>query len=137
MAFGKGKNNPRWNGGKTTASNGLYVVVCQPHHPRADSHGYVREHHLVMEKYLGRFLLPTEEVHHINGDKRDNKIENLQLVFSRSVHLKMEHKLGTYKNHLGKLNVVGKSKKWRDNIGKGLKRAYDTGKRNRKGAFLI
>jgi len=101
-----GKNNPRWNGGKTLHQAG-YILIRQPNHPRATYLGYVREHHLIMEKFLGRYLAPWEEIHHINGVKIDNRIENLLLLSSRREHLKLEHGLGTYKDHLNKLNSGG------------------------------
>lgn len=41
--------------------------------------GWVYEHRVVLARKIGRPLLPTESVHHINGDKKDNSESNLQL----------------------------------------------------------
>ena len=101
----EGKNNPRWNNGVTHAEQGYVLIRCK-NHPNADKHGYVREHRLIMEKQLGRYLLSTEDVHHINGNKQDNRVENLELVQNRSEHIKIEHRKGTYRKHLLILNSI-------------------------------
>jgi hypothetical protein len=74
-------NNPAWRGGKTVTPNG-YVLVKQPTHPHADVRGYVYEHRLVAESKLGRYLLPTEQVHHIDGNKSNNDPRNLEVTSS-------------------------------------------------------
>lgn len=87
-----GENNPAWRGGSYIDGYG-YKHIWKPDHPFCDHQGYVKEHRLVMEKYLGRYLTREEVVHHINGDKLDNRIENLMLFVSHAEHIKYERRL--------------------------------------------
>lgn len=74
-----GENHPLWKGGRTKNDKG-YMLVATPGHPKARPHcSYVLEHVLVMEAKLGRYLFDGETVHHKNGIRDDNRIENLEL----------------------------------------------------------
>lgn len=81
-----GSNNPAWAGGRIIDKHG-YVLTYQPEHPHANSGGYVREHRLVMEKILGRYLEPHEVVHHENDDRQNNAPANLRLFGTNGAHL--------------------------------------------------
>lgn len=83
----KGKNSGKWKGGKKKTNMG-YVLVKNLAHPIKDSNGYVLEHRLVMEKFLGRYLYPKEVIHHIDNNKENNKISNLMLFSSYAEHKK-------------------------------------------------
>lgn len=82
------EHNYFWNGGRTTDEHG-YVLLHMPDHPHANYQGYVREHRLVMERMLGRYLEPSEVVDHRNGDTSDNDPSNLRLFASNAEHLRV------------------------------------------------
>lgn len=88
-----GEKNYKWNGGKKLVKG--YIFLLKPDHPFA-SQGYVAEHRLVMEEYLGRYLRKEEIVHHINKIIDDNRIENLELTTRKShffTHIDTAYKL--------------------------------------------
>lgn len=68
--------HPRWKGGLVNRDRMPYIVVRRGGY-------YLYEHRVVVEKHLGRRLSSEEVVHHINGDKKDNRIENLEVMSQR------------------------------------------------------
>lgn len=81
-----GKKHWNWHGGIWHFDGRIYLYT--PKHPYSNKN-YVLRSRLVMEKHLGRFLLPTEKVHHINGVKDDDRLENLLLCSNQSEHMKI------------------------------------------------
>lgn len=59
------------------------MLVYAPNEPGSYPSGQMLEHRLIMQRALGRPLLSSESVHHIDGDKTNNAIENLQLRFGK------------------------------------------------------
>lgn len=79
------EKNYFWQGGYAVDEEGYILQHC-PGHPNAVS-GYVRQHRLVMEKMLGRYLTPEEVVDHKNRDTSDNDPSNLELYATNADHL--------------------------------------------------
>jgi len=81
-----GPNNPAWQGGKQKAAGGYVAAWVSPNDPmhvmtwsQDGRKNHCLEHRLVMARHLGRPLTEDEYVHHKNGVRDDNRIENLEL----------------------------------------------------------
>ena len=90
-----GENNPGWKGGRKVDVNG-YVLILLPNHPRANKNGYVLEHILVLEKALGRPILPGETGHHIDGNRANNSPGNLILFKTGGMHTSYHKRLRVF-----------------------------------------
>lgn len=84
----------RYMDGYTIESGGYLWEFC-PYHKNATKWGYIQQHRVVVERSLGYYLFDDEYVHHKDHNKKNNDLENLQVV-SRSEHRKIhaydEHK---------------------------------------------
>ena len=91
-------NKRGWKGGEVR-QNG-YVFVYSPNHPNRNAmgKGYVKRARLVVENRLGRYLEKHEQVHHLNGIRDDDRLENL-VTITHARHMSIHHKNKTVKFH--------------------------------------
>lgn len=78
----RGKQHWNYKIGVTKSSQGYLISSGCYDNPKSYKLGTMFEHRLIMSQYLDRPLESFEEVHHINGIKTDNRIENLQLIIN-------------------------------------------------------
>ena len=79
-AWDKDKINVR-KGSKGMYKQNGYILAKAEYHPHANKRGYVPLHRLLMENELGRYLIPRKElVHHIDGNRENNELQNLKLT---------------------------------------------------------
>ena len=86
----KGEKGANWKGGIKKNAKG-YNLVLMPDHRRAGKGGYVLEHILVFERECGIIIPDNCCIHHLNGIKDDNRIENLCMM-THSAHTVLHHK---------------------------------------------
>lgn len=98
-----------WKGGRKINKKG-HVLILKKGHPLADKNGYVLEHRYVMCEYLGRILRSDEIVHHKNGKKTDNRIENLEIL-TNAEHTILHHTGAKRSNEVRKKMSEAKRKK--------------------------
>ena len=94
----RGSANPAWIGGRSVDNDGYVTIVAPEGHPHARRTGRIAEHRHVMEQTLGRYLLPSEVVDHIDGLTLHNAPCNLRVFASNADHLRA--------------TITGFSRKW-------------------------
>ena len=105
----KGEKASNWKGGVKTTRAG-YRQILQPGHPRADANGYVMEHIVVWEQSTGVKIPENCCIHHLNGDKTDNRIENLCMMLHRA-HTVFHH-TGAKRSAETKQKIAERKKKY-------------------------
>jgi len=80
--------------------------VYRPEHPQADAKGRMREHRLIMEQVIGRYLRPEEVVHHDDDNGSNNDPANLRLFANNAEHKAYEMR-ERKRDEMGRLVPIG------------------------------
>ncbi len=110
----RGEDHHLWKGGHYKNSSG-YIFIYLPEHPRANKDGCVLEHRYVWEQFNGRLLKTNEVVHHINGVRDDNRIENLIVLTKNkhsSLHVKERGGIPTTPESVRRAGRLGAKARW-------------------------
>lgn len=80
-----------WKDGFRTFENSIkgfeenkegYIMIYEPNHPNSQKDGWILDHRYIMSLHINRPLKKWEVIHHINGNKKDNRLENLELMIN-------------------------------------------------------
>lgn len=104
----EGEKSSNWKGGEKVNKKG-HVLILKKGHPLADKNGYVLKHRYVMCEHLGRIIKKDEIVHHVNQDKKDNRIENLKIM-TNAEHTILHHR-GKKRGEVARENIKNAIKK--------------------------
>lgn len=100
IPYNKGKSYPdrhrekakNWNGGRYISKDGYYMILVESGPNNGNGwKKYRKEHQVIAEQILGRSLYKTEVVHHIDGNKLNNNIENLDIINNDKEHHRLTH----------------------------------------------
>lgn len=98
LAGRRGPEHPAWRGGRAIDQDG-YVRLYLPDYEYRRKTPYVFEHVVVMERHLERRLAPDETVHHIDHDRQNNALDNLEVKLR-----------GAHSSHHRKLDIAGRQR---------------------------
>jgi len=106
-----GSNSKRWKGGEYCSSDGYKMIKCDMEFTDSGRQKYKKEHILVYENHIGRQLKTQkghmgEQIHHIDGDKLNNSLENLILCINMSEHRTLHCQLEKIAYDLVKRGVI-------------------------------